>query len=76
MWARATSHGRFWPTRRATSSASSARPDAEPPRLLRHAHATGLINDGVPIEVVRRRLGHASTETTRRTTPTPSPLDT
>src|SRR6266566_455079 len=32
---------------------------------LRHAHATELINNGVSIEVVRRRLGHASTETTQ-----------
>ncbi|MET8051583.1 tyrosine-type recombinase/integrase [Streptosporangium sp. NPDC005286] len=32
-------------------------------RQLRHAHATELINAGVPIEVVR--LGHASTETTK-----------
>ncbi len=32
---------------------------------LRHAHATELINSGVPIEVVRRRLGHASAETTQ-----------
>jgi integrase/recombinase XerC/integrase/recombinase XerD len=32
---------------------------------LRHAHATDLINSGVSIEVVRRRLGHASTETTQ-----------
>ncbi|MEV4181723.1 tyrosine-type recombinase/integrase [Streptosporangium canum] len=32
---------------------------------LRHAHATELINAGVSIEAVRRRLGHASTETTR-----------
>ncbi|WP_282779145.1 MULTISPECIES: tyrosine-type recombinase/integrase [unclassified Nocardia] len=31
---------------------------------LRHSHATELINSGVSIEVVRRRLGHASTETT------------
>jgi integrase/recombinase XerD len=31
---------------------------------LRHAHATELINSGVSIEAVRRRLGHASTETT------------
>ncbi|WIX83342.1 tyrosine-type recombinase/integrase [Amycolatopsis carbonis] len=30
-----------------------------------HAHATELINSGVSIEVVRRRLGHASTETTQ-----------
>jgi len=29
------------------------------------AHATELINSGVSIEVVRRRLGHASTETTQ-----------
>jgi integrase/recombinase XerD len=32
---------------------------------LRHAHATDLINTGVSIEVVHRRLGHASTETTQ-----------
>jgi integrase/recombinase XerC/integrase/recombinase XerD len=32
---------------------------------LRHAHATELINSGVSIEVVRRRLGHASIETTQ-----------
>jgi Phage integrase family len=31
----------------------------------RHAHATELINSGVSIEVVRRRLGHASAETTQ-----------
>jgi integrase/recombinase XerC/integrase/recombinase XerD len=32
---------------------------------LRHAHATELINAGVSIEAARRRLGHASTETTQ-----------
>lgn len=32
---------------------------------LRHSHATELINSGVTIEAVRRRLGHASTETTQ-----------
>ncbi|MGH3120949.1 MAG: tyrosine-type recombinase/integrase, partial [Streptosporangiaceae bacterium] len=32
---------------------------------LRHAHATELINSGVSIEVVRRRIGHASSETTQ-----------
>ncbi|WP_309231281.1 tyrosine-type recombinase/integrase [Nocardia sp. SYP-A9097] len=32
---------------------------------LRHSHATELINSGVSIEVVRRRQGHASTETTQ-----------
>lgn len=32
---------------------------------LRHAHATELINSGASIEAVRRRLGHASTETTQ-----------
>ena len=32
---------------------------------LRHAHATELKVSGVSIEVVRRRLGHASTETTQ-----------
>lgn len=34
-------------------------------RQLRHAHATELINSDVSIEVVRRRLGHASAETTQ-----------
>jgi site-specific recombinase XerC len=34
-------------------------------RLLCRAHATELINSGVSIEAVRRRLGHASTETTQ-----------
>ncbi|MER5326321.1 tyrosine-type recombinase/integrase [Streptosporangium roseum] len=32
---------------------------------LRHTHATELINAGVSIEAVRRRLGQASTETTQ-----------
>jgi len=32
---------------------------------LRHSHATELIDSGVSIEAVRRRLGHASTETTQ-----------
>lgn len=32
---------------------------------LRHAHATELINNGVSLETVRRRLGHASTQTTQ-----------
>lgn len=32
---------------------------------LRPAHAAELINSGVSIEVIRRRLGHASTETTQ-----------
>ncbi|AHH16897.1 phage integrase-like protein [Nocardia nova SH22a] len=31
----------------------------------RHSHATELINVGVSIEVVRKRVGHASTETTQ-----------
>jgi len=32
---------------------------------LRHAHATELINLGVSIEAIRKRLGHASTDTVR-----------
>jgi integrase/recombinase XerD len=32
---------------------------------LRHSHATELINSGVSLEAVRRRLGHASTDTTQ-----------
>ncbi|GAA2913103.1 hypothetical protein GCM10010517_79670 [Streptosporangium fragile] len=39
------------------------RPDCAAGR--RHAHATELINAGVSIEAVRRRLGHASAETTQ-----------
>jgi len=33
---------------------------------LRHYNATELLKAGVPIEVVSRRLGHSSTETTRK----------
>jgi site-specific recombinase XerD len=33
---------------------------------LRHAHATELVNGGVPLETIRRRLGHARIETTLR----------
>ena len=32
---------------------------------LRHAHATEPVNAGASTEAVRRRLGHASTETTQ-----------
>ena len=32
---------------------------------LWHARATELINSGVSIEAVRRRIGHAATETTQ-----------
>ncbi|MET7774125.1 tyrosine-type recombinase/integrase [Nocardia sp. NPDC005366] len=32
---------------------------------MRHSHATELINAGVSIEVVRKRLGHASTNATQ-----------
>jgi integrase/recombinase XerD len=32
---------------------------------LRHAHATELVNLGVSIEAVRKRLGHASTDTVK-----------
>ena len=34
---------------------------------LRHAHATQLLSDGVPIKVVSERLGHASTSFTMDT---------
>ncbi len=33
---------------------------------LRHAHATELVNDGVGLETIRRRLGHRSMQTTLR----------
>ena len=36
-----------------------------PADQLCHARTTELINSGVSIEVVRRCLGHASTETTQ-----------
>jgi len=32
---------------------------------LRHSHATELVNAGVSLEAVRRRLGHASTDSTQ-----------
>ena len=32
---------------------------------LRHAHATELINLGVSIEAIRKRLGHSSTDTVK-----------
>lgn len=34
------------------------------PHQLRHAHATELINGGVDLETIRRRLGHRRIETT------------
>ncbi len=33
---------------------------------LRHTHATELVNDDVPLETIRRRLGHRSIQTTLR----------
>jgi len=33
---------------------------------LRHAHATELVNAGVSLETIRRRLGHASAQTVLR----------
>ncbi len=33
---------------------------------LRHAHATELVNDGVGLETIRRRLGHQHLQTTLR----------
>jgi site-specific recombinase XerD len=35
--------------------------------MLRHSHATDLIRKGVPIEVVSKRLTHASVSTTSET---------
>ncbi len=37
------------------------------PHMLRHSHATDLIRQGVPIEVVSKRLTHASVVTTSQT---------
>lgn len=37
------------------------------PHSLRHTHATLLINEGVSIPAVSRRLGHSSISTTTRT---------
>lgn len=34
------------------------------PHVLRHSHATDLVRKGVPIEVVSKRLTHASVATT------------
>ena len=33
---------------------------------LRHAHATELVNGGVSLETIRRRLGHANAQTVQR----------
>ncbi len=33
---------------------------------IRHTHATSLVTEGVPPEIVRRRLGHRSIPTTLR----------
>ncbi len=36
------------------------------PHDLRHAHAQSLVNDGVSLSTIRRRLGHSSINTTLR----------
>lgn len=36
------------------------------PHMLRHTHATELLRAGVPIEMVSKRLGHSSIETTKQ----------
>ncbi len=33
---------------------------------LRHAHATELINDGISLATIRKRLGHKNMQTTLR----------
>ncbi|MDQ2791701.1 MAG: tyrosine-type recombinase/integrase [Actinomycetota bacterium] len=33
---------------------------------LRHAHATELVNAGMSLETIRRRLGHANAQTVQR----------
>ncbi|WP_370291927.1 tyrosine-type recombinase/integrase [Thalassolituus sp.] len=34
------------------------------PHMLRHSHATKLLSDGVPLEIVSKRLGHRNSITT------------
>lgn len=36
------------------------------PHIFRHSHATELLREEVPIEIVAKRLGHRSIETTRQ----------
>ncbi|WP_353347716.1 tyrosine-type recombinase/integrase [Oceaniserpentilla sp. 4NH20-0058] len=36
------------------------------PHMLRHSHATDLLRQNVKIEIVSKRLGHASIETTKK----------
>ena len=51
--------------------------------ILRHTYASGLLEAGVEIPVIQRRLGHSSIRSTMRylhlaqdkTSATPSPLD-
>ncbi len=33
---------------------------------LRHSHATELVNDGVSLQTIRKRLGHRNLQTTLR----------
>jgi len=36
------------------------------PHMMRHSHATELLRSGVAIEIVSKRLGHRSIETTKK----------
>ena len=58
-------------------------PKAGGTHTLRHCYATGLLEAGVELPVIQRRLGHGSIRSTMRylhlahdkTSATPSPLD-
>jgi len=65
-----SSHGGAYSTRRIQQIVKETAEDAGitkrvHPHLLRHTMATRLVNGGMPIEHVRKALGHASIDTTR-----------
>ncbi|MBM6881380.1 tyrosine-type recombinase/integrase [[Clostridium] spiroforme] len=41
-------------------------PEKVHPHMFRHSRATHLYQDGIPVELISRMLGHSSTETTRK----------
>jgi len=61
-----TFHQHGWQAAIATARAAGAFRKAPRPHDLRHTHASWLLQAGVPMFVVSRRLGHNSIDTTTR----------